>query len=530
MPRLIIENNIHGVDIDPRAVQIAGLSLWLRAQRTWKNQSVQPADRPQIRKSNIVCAEPMPGDEAMLEEFLETLDPPLLRDLFRTVFEKMKLAGEAGTLLKIEEEIRSAIQDARNAAHAMRDDLFTQGEAESEDFFDSAEERIYEALQIYAESAESGDYQRRLFAEDAAHGFAFIDLCRKRYDAVVMNPPFGRRLLLSKPILRKATKRTVELYCAFVDRDLSLLYSNGFVGCITSSSFVLYTDFSGYREMLLQEQCLEHLANFGESVLDGAYVYTAAYIVRKAPPPASIRFYDLRFQTEKDLELMRLSQESTDPATRQMPPSRFSSLASSPLCHWASDSLFELAETAPSLDSILDDAGVGAAPQADFFDLWWEVPMASIGYGSRWVRLSNGGSFSPYHRADFLVCDWENDGERAIADLNNRYPYLKGNVGIRIQRTHLYGRPGITYGKRTDRFNAQVLPADQIFTFEGISVYPSNTDPDYVLGILAYLNSRFTAYYLNLTAGLHKNDVYLRACHFRSATKMSMRWVRVLRS
>ncbi|MEN8716383.1 MAG: SAM-dependent methyltransferase, partial [Verrucomicrobiales bacterium] len=37
VPRLIIEHNIHGVDIDPRAVQIAGLSLWLRAQKTWKD-------------------------------------------------------------------------------------------------------------------------------------------------------------------------------------------------------------------------------------------------------------------------------------------------------------------------------------------------------------------------------------------------------------------------------------------------------------------------------------------------------------
>ncbi|MGL5018979.1 MAG: hypothetical protein ACRDBP_12660, partial [Luteolibacter sp.] len=34
-------------------------------------------------------------------------------------------------------------------------------------------------------------YQRRLFAEDAARGFAFIDLCRQRYDVVLMNPPFG---------------------------------------------------------------------------------------------------------------------------------------------------------------------------------------------------------------------------------------------------------------------------------------------------------------------------------------------------
>ena len=35
IPRLIVEHNLHGIDIDRRAVQIAGLSLWLRAQRAW---------------------------------------------------------------------------------------------------------------------------------------------------------------------------------------------------------------------------------------------------------------------------------------------------------------------------------------------------------------------------------------------------------------------------------------------------------------------------------------------------------------
>jgi len=40
IPKLIIEHNIHGVDIDPRAAQIAGLSLWQRAQRTWHQQGI----------------------------------------------------------------------------------------------------------------------------------------------------------------------------------------------------------------------------------------------------------------------------------------------------------------------------------------------------------------------------------------------------------------------------------------------------------------------------------------------------------
>jgi hypothetical protein len=60
IPRLIIEHIIHRIDMDPRAVQIAGLSLWLRSQKSWQRLGLKPADRPTIKRSNIVCAEPMP--------------------------------------------------------------------------------------------------------------------------------------------------------------------------------------------------------------------------------------------------------------------------------------------------------------------------------------------------------------------------------------------------------------------------------------------------------------------------------------
>ena len=42
VPRLIIENNIHGVDIDPRATQVAGMSLWQRAHNSWQKAEIKP--------------------------------------------------------------------------------------------------------------------------------------------------------------------------------------------------------------------------------------------------------------------------------------------------------------------------------------------------------------------------------------------------------------------------------------------------------------------------------------------------------
>src|SRR5208283_3310588 len=77
VPRLVVEENLYGVDIDPRCAQIAALALWLRAQRAWKDLGVTAAERPRIHRTHIVVAEPMPGDAALVDEFAAQLDPPL---------------------------------------------------------------------------------------------------------------------------------------------------------------------------------------------------------------------------------------------------------------------------------------------------------------------------------------------------------------------------------------------------------------------------------------------------------------------
>ena len=47
------------------------------------------------------------------------------------------------------------------------------------------------AARLRRQATNGKGLQRQFFADDAARGFAFIDVCRKRYDVVLMNPPFG---------------------------------------------------------------------------------------------------------------------------------------------------------------------------------------------------------------------------------------------------------------------------------------------------------------------------------------------------
>ena len=105
LPALVLAHNLHGVDIDPRCAQIAQLALWMRAQRAFRDFGVERAMRPLIRRSNIVVAEPLVADDRTLEEFLAKLADPELARVFTTLVETLKLAGDLGPLLRVEDQI-----------------------------------------------------------------------------------------------------------------------------------------------------------------------------------------------------------------------------------------------------------------------------------------------------------------------------------------------------------------------------------------------------------------------------------------
>lgn len=62
------ENNLFGIDIDPRAVQLAAFTLYLRA-RAYEQAHGAPT-RARLPTANLVVAEPMPGERQLFEEFV----------------------------------------------------------------------------------------------------------------------------------------------------------------------------------------------------------------------------------------------------------------------------------------------------------------------------------------------------------------------------------------------------------------------------------------------------------------------------
>ena len=521
VPRQIIENNLHGIDIDPRCAQIAGLSLWLRAQKAWQRLGLKPAERPAIKRSNIVCAEPMPGDKELLRQFVDNEFPAAERAvclrLLEAIFDKMQLAGEAGSLLKIEEEIRSAIEDAKKkwkAGPKMEQSQLFGGEklkqqdipldysglTESE-FWDQLEEKIYAALRDYAEQAESGGgFQRRLFAEDAARGFAFIDVCRKRYDVALMNPPFGDASESAAPLLAATYVHWCDnILCAFLIMGCDRLCKTGYMAAIFDRTAIVKSSYEEFRQgLLVADDKLIAFADLGWEVLDANVEVCSVVLGKEAA--ATGAFFDVRGAKSPDKETSLLDLVECGDG-KYLQGSRFGAFPNAVIGYDFPEFLIEAFSEKRRLSSSGFVAYTGHQLGKDrHFRLWWEICLYRK--PAFWSRVFKGGGWN------FALCAMR-DVLIAEADIVE----LPSNSSTNLRNVIQHGRPGLCFGERAEFMCAYLLPPKVFFTLEGPAIPCENHQMQ--LALFAVLNSTLGRFSLNKICGQHKTSGYVNLFPFR---------------
>ena len=522
-PKLIIEHNLHGIDIDPRAVQIAALALWLRAQKTWRGLGIRAAVRPRIAKSHIVTAEPMPGEDDMRREFTDGLKPKVLGQIVEEVFEKMKLAGEAGSLLKIEEEIKDAVAAARKLweeqPNPVQMELFGSQAAQKpvqkelrfdvkgvtdERFWEEAEDRILDALRNYAEKAGYDRLvSRRLFVEDAARGFAFIDLCRKRYDVILMNPPFG-----------EAHERTIDLVnrcfldwngnllCAFISRA-GLLAPDGQIGVVYDRTANIKNTYEDFRKryFLGTNSFLEAVVDLGWEVLD-ANVEVSSGVIRNCVMRSGALTWGCDLtqvdKSAKDIHLKESIPPNRSPYAKVVRTCALLNLPNSVIGYYFDDFLIRMFDDFPSLEESQIKVFNGHTIKSDeYFRYWWEPVSSGLsGKYPDWARLYNGGAYSRYYSPETDVVYYGKDGS-----LIKHHPStIFRNLGLQQQ-------PGIAFGKRGEFIDAHILRPGFVSTVEGQACSVGSIQHAFIG--LALLNSLIFQYGINAYCGQHKYPGYV---------------------
>jgi len=528
VPGLILRHNLHGIDIDLRATQIAVLALWLRCQRAYQEMRINNGERSKITRSNIICAEPMPGETDLLKEFTSTLQPKVLGQLVESVFQKMKLAGEAGSLLKIEEEIYEAARKAKTEYIAWKKhqekakgtlfpdlvkrdqpDLFDFADLTDEAFLDRAEGEIVEALRQYAEQKDNGKaFRRKLFAEDAAQGFSFIELCRRRFDVILMNPPFGELSKDSKTYIEATYENSYsDILAAFVERTLELNMPNGFVGAITNRNCFYLTTMTSYRKEVLQHRVgFEAFMDLGERVLD-ATVEAAIYVLRHLPRPQQVAPF-VRLLTDENKAEKALSEvaavNSGMLTTRVFysAPVDFARLESTPFCYWVPAHIIKALSAIPQIGGNTATINVGLQTGYDwrFLRTTWEVSPLLISpallpsdkkpqnvraqcldelRGKHvWGFFSKTDVASPWYSPITLLVKWEKNGFE-IRNFTN----IKGKKRSAVRNETFYFRPGYSYMLRSTRVVPYVIPPGVIPTAGRSQIYPERGSEIEVLGI-----------------------------------------------
>jgi len=480
VPRLIIEHNIYGVDIDPRAAQIASLALWLRAQRAWHDAGVKAKDRPLIGRGHVVAAIAPPAELELRQQFAASLDQ---RDakLFEQTLQLLKGLPELGVLLQVERDLPNLI---RQIYVGNGTGLFAHQEQES---WQQAEARLREALSEFAQAAKA-TYRGRLFAQDALQGLRLIDLCRELFDVVVMNPPFGALPAPSKTTLTDSYPRSSnDLLSIFVDRGLELLRPGGMLGAITSRACFFAVSFAEWRKhTLLETGSLEAFLDLGHGVMDDAMVEAAAYAIAKAPQLTETNVIRAIVESEKQQSTLNCAKSfragTQDRRLYRAGRKIFDLLPNSPFAYWAEKTILDKIVRWPAFEPAVGEVrkGLRTGDNFRFTRALWEIrsevfspdiassDSAKARLRAYWVPLVLSGASQPWYSPILVALNWKSNG-RELRQYVTKY----GSPSRLIQAEDYYFRPGMSWTLRAKRFIPYVVPSGCVPTGSRPMAFPS---------------------------------------------------------
>jgi hypothetical protein len=515
IPAAILAYNLHGIDIDLRAVQISALSLYLKAKK------FNP--KTNIIESNLACADVLLLNGTRLEDFLKKMrfTYPVYERVIRTVWSELREAGQFGSLLRLEKEIEDLVaKEKADRRPEISLSSYLERPVEAKDveteFWYILDKQIIQAFDEFARQQSQMGVDSGFFAGEAVKGFKLLDVMMRRYDVIVTNPPYldsrDYNSVLKSFLESEYPDSKRNLYSAFVDRCLELLSDGGRLGIITGQSFMFISSFETLRKNCLQTSAVECLAQYDYGLFESR-VDTAAYVLRREPDAsrrAAAQGTYFRLARELDSESKRLRFEQAlahlsageeDPSVFSYHQADFDTIPGSPWVYWITPGLRRLFVELDKLGEIAQPrVGLQTGDNFRFLRFWWEVGDDKVGFGcksgedaqasgKKWFPYMKGGGFKRWYGNHEFTVNWDANGfEIKNLDIES------GRVASRPQNTDFYFRTGVTWTDLTSaRFSARLSPGGFIFDVAGSSVFP----PDIPL-FLGIMNSTFSQFALNI--------------------------------
>ncbi len=289
----ILENNLHGVDIDPRAVQIAAAAVFLKAKALAKDAAPAQVNlvAPALRLSALKADDPA---LVKLEKDIqaETGIPP---ELTRQLIEALSGVDHLGTLFKVGDAVDKAIAafEGELTRTSRQGELFDGAKESSSRPIAKADAKkvVLDRLNAFlAAHAGEEDLGLRLRGQQLTAGLRFAEVVREgEYHLVVGNPPYQgtSKMKDARYVAKHYPRGKSDLYAAFLERGLELCRPGGASAMVTMRSWMFLSGFTALREHLLKTFDLRAIGDVDRGAFEeipDEVVATAMSVFRRSPP------------------------------------------------------------------------------------------------------------------------------------------------------------------------------------------------------------------------------------------------------
>ncbi|MGZ4042328.1 MAG: BREX-1 system adenine-specific DNA-methyltransferase PglX [Bacteroidia bacterium] len=523
IPKLIIENNLHGIDLDDRAIQLAQLGLYIKARK--KRRTVGNL------KFNVVSSDFFLPDYAEARHIFEdglNLNR-LEKELIADIWTDLQRAYKFGSLIRLDEKLKAKLS-ALEAEQAptqseLFDDaglsqkpkpfqfgLFTAVDIEHQkQFIETFFINLRKAVEQHAQT------QKNTFlASKTRDAITFLELLTTEYDVATANPPytdssdFGTDLkAFIDHNYKKPYKFHINLYATFIKRCYEFVGSEGKIAMIHPHTFMFIKSFEDVRKFMIEKTHIDSMIDFGLDRVNlfgaGILLDATFYVLSKLKSNQDGLYFNLttnlqeKFKKDKFIEALDDSiTEKENERVYKLSQSKLKIIKSFPFIYWISDE-FRAKFGQQVVADYYDSAnGLQTGGNEKFVRFWWEVEKNKGFKDSKkvkWVSYDKGGAFNRWFGNNWTVINWEKDG----FEIKN-FKYENGKLRAVIRNEKFYFKKGITFplsGSKGASF--RFFEENGIFDISAPCIFLKDigrdvSDISYLMGLL---NSKLTAYMLD---------------------------------
>ena len=470
----IVEHNIHGLDIDQRAYQLAYFAVMMKGRgynrRFFRGRDdVKPMPKVYaIAESNDITRDHL----SLFGQSMESKQRETAKEQMEYLLDTFKDGREYGSILNVEECDWKLLQE-------YVEDLDADGQITFESY---GSEETQKSLRLLIKVAKN---------------------LGQKYDAVVTNPPYmgasGMGAKLSKYVRDNYADSKSDLFAVFIEKCGQMAKKNGYQAMITQHAWMFLSSFEKLRSKLLMLDTVNmaHLGARAFEEIGGEVVQTTSFVMRKSRENGYKGVYCRLIEptTQKGKEDMFLAGDNRYEAVQDS----FEKIPGSPVAYWVSEKLIKCFSNKLMYEYSISDGQNVTSDNNRFVRYYWEVKSQNIGKNCKWRFYAKGGGYRKWCGNLVNVVDWS----------PSAIEYYHKESSARVLPEYLWYRKGITWGLITSNAPSfRLLPSNATFDKGGSSIFIKNdTDFNYFIGLLNSKIFMKVSSLLNSTLNFQVKDI-----------------------